>query len=33
MREFENENTVVGLPWAVGWLNSVGLNVFLEFIE
>ncbi len=23
MREFEKENTVVGLPWSVGWLNSV----------
>jgi hypothetical protein len=22
MREFEKENTVVGLPWAVGWLKS-----------
>jgi hypothetical protein len=23
MREFEKENTVVGLRWSVGWLNSV----------
>jgi hypothetical protein len=23
MTEFERENTVVGLPWSVGWLNSV----------
>jgi hypothetical protein len=22
-REFEKENTVVGLQWSVGWLNSV----------
>ncbi len=23
MTEFERENTVVGLPWSVGWLNIV----------
>jgi len=23
MKEFKKENTVVGLPWSVGWLNSV----------
>jgi hypothetical protein len=23
MRKFEKENTVVGLPWSVAWLNSV----------
>jgi hypothetical protein len=38
MREFGKGNTVVGLPWSVGWLNSVkhiekpSDKNFIEFI-